>query len=92
MSLDIALLSIKEEHKVKAFMNEILSLPPLRGEEWNITSPEITQEVWQRVVRMTKDEDPLREIKAEQNRKALGSLQRCKRPSEAKRRPLSGSP
>jgi damage-control phosphatase, subfamily I len=71
MFLDIALLSIKEEHEVKAFMNEILGLPALRGEEWNVSSPEITQKVWQRMVRITKDEDPLRNIKAEQNRKAL---------------------
>ncbi len=71
MSLEIARLSMKEEHAVKAFMVEILSLPPLRGEEWNITSPAIVQMIWERIVRVTKDEDPLREIKAGQNRKAL---------------------
>jgi hypothetical protein len=52
-------------------MGEILGLPPLRGEEWNITPPEIIQWIWERMVRITKDDDPLREIKAEQNRKAL---------------------
>ncbi len=71
MSLEIARLSMKEEHAVKAFMVEILSLPALRGEEWNITSPAIVQMIWERIVRVTKDEDPLREIKAGQNRKAL---------------------
>ncbi len=71
MSLEIARLSIKEERAVKAFMDEIAGLPPLRGEEWNITSPEIVQWIWERMVRITKDEDPLREVKAEQNRKAL---------------------
>jgi uncharacterized protein with ATP-grasp and redox domains len=71
MSLEVARLSMKEEHAVKAFMGEIVRLPPLRGEEWNITSPEIIQWIWERMARITKDEDPLREIKAEQNRRAL---------------------
>jgi uncharacterized protein with ATP-grasp and redox domains len=71
MSLDVARLSMKEEREVKAFMGDILTLPPLRGEEWNITAPEIVQVIWARMVRITKDEDPVREIKAEQNRKAL---------------------
>jgi hypothetical protein len=71
MSLEVARLSMKEEHTVKAFMGEIVKLPPLRGEEWNITAPEIVQRMWERMVRITKDEDPLREIKAGQNRKAL---------------------
>ncbi len=71
MSLEIARLSMKDEDEVKAFMREVVSLPPLRGEDWNVTSPEIVQWIWERMVRATKDEDPLREIKAEQNRKAL---------------------
>lgn len=71
MSLDIALASIKEEREVKVFIKEILGLPALRGEEWNITSPEITQMVWQSLVRITGDDDPLKDIKNEQNRKAL---------------------
>ncbi len=71
MSLEIARLSMKEERTVKAFMDEIVHLPPLRGEQWNITSPEIVQWIWERMVRITKDEDPLRETKAGQNRTAL---------------------
>jgi hypothetical protein len=72
MSLEVARFSMKEEYAVKAFVGEIVSLPPLRGEEWNVTSPEVIQRIWERVVHITKDEDPLREIKAGQNRTALG--------------------
>ncbi len=71
MALKIARFSMKEERSVKAFMAEIVRLPALRGEEWDITAPEIIQPIWEKMVRITKDEDPLREIKAEQNRKAL---------------------
>ncbi len=71
MSLDIALACLKEEHEIKAFMSEILGLPPLRGEKWDITSPEISEMVWHSIVRITKDEDPLRDLKAKQNQNAL---------------------
>jgi uncharacterized protein with ATP-grasp and redox domains len=71
MSLEIARFSMKDERSVKAFMAEIVRLPPLRGEEWDITAPDIIQMIWERMARITKDEDPLREIKTGQNRKAL---------------------
>jgi hypothetical protein len=78
MSLDLARVSIKEEGEVKAFMTDILEMPALRGEEWDILSPEIVRAVWTRVVEITKDPDPLRKIKAEQNRKALDVYERAR--------------
>lgn len=71
MALDVGRLSIKDEAGLKAFIAEVLTMPPLRGEEWSITSPEVVYGIWEKLVRITQDPDPLREVKAEQNRKAL---------------------
>lgn len=71
MSLDIARLSIKDERQLKFFLEQVLSLPPLRGEQWNITSPEIVHVIWTKMIGITGHPDPLRTVKAEQNEKAL---------------------
>jgi len=71
MSVDIARLSIRQEKGIKAFSRRILAYPAMRGEDWNITSPEVITAIWQDLVRLTKDPDPLKYMKAEQNDKAL---------------------
>lgn len=78
MSLDVARLSIKDEGGLQAFIADILAMPPLKGEEWDITSPEIVFSIWEKMVQITGDPDPLREIKAEQNRKALALYERAR--------------
>ncbi len=79
MSLELARLSMKEEGQVSAFMSEILGMPALRGEEWNITAPEIVGKVAARCTQLTNEPDPFKEIKAEQNRKALDRYERARR-------------
>jgi damage-control phosphatase, subfamily I len=71
MSLDVARLSLKDEEDLKAFVSDVLAMPPMRGEKWNISPPEIIRDIWGKIVGITNDPDPLREMKAEQNRKAL---------------------
>jgi len=71
MSLDVIRTSIDDETQIKRFLSEILKLKPLRGENYFITSPEITREVWYKIREFSGLEDPLKSQKEEQNRRAL---------------------
>jgi uncharacterized protein with ATP-grasp and redox domains len=71
MSLGIARVAIKDEDEVKRFMKEVLSLKYFNNENWEVTSPEVIKEIWLRVIEFTGKPDPMREIKDEQNDKAL---------------------
>ena len=71
MSLGIARLVMKDEEQVTRFMEDVLEVRFLRGEEWRVTSPEVIKIVWRKLLEMTGETDPLREVKEEQNTKAL---------------------
>lgn len=71
MAVGLARLALKDEDRVQQFMGDILKLPPLRGEDWNIVSPRVNREVWRKLMEYTGDDDPMRDVKAEQNRRAL---------------------
>jgi len=71
MSLEIARLVMKEEDQVLRFVNEILAWRSLRGEEWHVRSPEIIRDVWIKLQEFSREQDPLKGLKEEQNRKAL---------------------
>ncbi len=71
MSLGIARLVMKDEEQITRFTEDILGLKPLRGEEWRVTSPEVIRIVWRKLLEMTGEADPLREVKKEQNNRAL---------------------
>jgi hypothetical protein len=60
-----------DEKQIKRFLTEILALRPLRGEDFSITSPELTKNVWLKIQKFSGMEDPLKTKKEEQNRKAL---------------------
>jgi damage-control phosphatase, subfamily I len=71
MAVGLARLALKNEDRVRQFMEDVLKLPPLRGEDWNIISPKVNREVWRKLMEYTGDDDPMRDVKAEQNRRAL---------------------
>jgi damage-control phosphatase, subfamily I len=71
MALGLGRLALKDEERVKQFMADVLKLPPLRGEDWDVISPRVVREVWRMLLDYTGDSDPMREVKAEQNRRAL---------------------
>jgi uncharacterized protein with ATP-grasp and redox domains len=71
MSLGIARVAIKNEDQVKRFMETILGLKYFTGEDWEVTSPEVIKEVWLKVIKVSGEADPLKEIKHEQNKRAL---------------------
>jgi len=71
MSLGIARVAMKDENQVKKFMESILGLGYFTGEDWKVTSPDVIREVWLKLIEVSGEVDPLREIKDEQNRRAL---------------------
>ena len=71
MSLEIIRGVTKDEKQVKKFMGEILSLESLKEGSSKVTAPEIVEEIWRKMQKIAKDDDPLKTIKAEQNQKAL---------------------
>jgi uncharacterized protein with ATP-grasp and redox domains len=71
MSLETAHLVMKDEDQVRRFMKQILKLKYFRGEEWRVTSPEVIKNVWLKLLEVSGEVDPMKEIKREQNSKAL---------------------
>jgi uncharacterized protein with ATP-grasp and redox domains len=71
MALELARLAFKDEQRVHRFMEEVLKFPSLRGENWNVISPRVVREIWKKVTEESGNTDPMRQIKAEQNQKAL---------------------
>jgi len=71
MSLDVMRTLTNDEKQIKRFLTEVLELKPLRGEDYSITSPEMTRNVWSKIKEFSGLEDPLKVKKEEQNRKAL---------------------
>jgi uncharacterized protein with ATP-grasp and redox domains len=71
MSLEVVRTLTNDERQVKRFLTEVMELRPLRGEDYSITSPEMTRNVWLKIKEFSGLEDPLKTKKEEQNRKAL---------------------
>jgi len=71
MSLGIARVAMKDEDQVRRFMEQVIRLKYFNGENWRVTSPEVIKDVWLKVIEVSGKSDPLKEIKDEQNRKAL---------------------
>lgn len=59
------------ENEIKELYEEILEIPSLRGLDWDITSPEVIEGVWKKIVKKTETSDPFFSEKSEQNRKIL---------------------
>ncbi|OPX95875.1 MAG: hypothetical protein A4E58_01948 [Syntrophorhabdus sp. PtaB.Bin006] len=71
MSAEIIRGVTKDEEQVHEFMGEILKMKDLRRDKSKITPSEIVRDIWLRMQKFCSVEDPLKESRAEQNRKAL---------------------
>ena len=60
-----------DEHVGKELYTEILEIPSLRGQSWNITSAEIIELVWKKIAETTKGRDPFCSLKSEQNKRIM---------------------
>ena len=80
-------LSIPEEQVNKIYSN-ILSLEPLRGEMWNITSPEVIEPIMKKIMTAVGSKDPFAAEKEKQNRKMLSLYPELQRMVKASAHPL----
>ena len=60
-----------DESSVRELYSEILENPALRGLKWDLTSPEVIEDVWKKIVSKMGTPDPFYSEKSNQNRKAM---------------------
>lgn len=60
-----------DEAIVRGLFSEIVEIPALRGQDWNITSPEVFETTWVKISAAFGDGDPFKSMKERQNQKAL---------------------
>lgn len=60
-----------DESRVQELYCKILEIPSLRGQCWNVTSPEVIERVMQLIVSATGSPDPFHDLKAIQNKKIM---------------------
>ena len=78
MSLAVARPAIKDENQLRSFVTEVLQLEPFRGEAWSLTPPEVIRDVWLKLNELLEGVDPLEEMKAQQNHRALEVQDQCR--------------
>jgi uncharacterized protein with ATP-grasp and redox domains len=62
---------MKGEGQVRRFVEQVLKLKYFRGEDWRVTSSEVIKSVWLKLLEVSGEADPMKEIKMEQNSRAL---------------------
>ncbi len=60
-----------DENVTRELITRALRLPALRGEDWNLTSPQAIEPVMNMIMETFKSDDPFRDLKEEENAKAL---------------------
>jgi uncharacterized protein with ATP-grasp and redox domains len=60
-----------DQKTIKALYSDILEIPALRGQVWDITSPAIIEKVWEKIVAKVNSRDPFYDVKSNQNEKIL---------------------
>ena len=56
-----------DENSVKELYSEILENPALRGLVWDITSPEVIEDIWRKIAKRMDTPDPFYLEKSNQN-------------------------
>ncbi len=88
MALEVMRTVTKDEQLIGKFLTEVLELKPLRGENYLITSPELTRDVWLKIRKCVGVKDPLKIKKEEQNRMAMAIYPSAKEIVERKTDPV----
>ncbi len=80
-------LSVPEE-QVNMIYSDILSLRPLRGEMWDMTSPEVIEPIMKKIMAAVGNKDPFAAEKEKQNRKMLSLYPELQRMVKTAEHPL----
>jgi uncharacterized protein with ATP-grasp and redox domains len=60
-----------DEDSIKELYSKILENPALRGFDWDITSPEVIEDVWKKITKRMDDPDPFYLEKLNQNKNVM---------------------
>ncbi len=60
-----------DENSVKELYSKILENPALRGFNWDITSPEVIEDAWEKITKRMDDPDPFYSEKSNQNKDVM---------------------
>ena len=71
MSLNYLRKLSTSEEQISKICSDILSLKPLRGERWDITSPEVIEPIMKKIMAAVGSNDPFAAEKEKQNQKML---------------------
>jgi len=80
-------LSVGEE-QVNKIYSDILSLRPLRGEMWDMTSPEVIEPIMKKIMTAVGNKDPFAAEKEKQNQKMLSLYPELQRMVKTAEHPL----
>jgi len=89
MSLGVARMAMEGEDQIERFMKEVLRLKYFSWRNRHVTSPEVIRDIWLKLIAVTGEPDPLREVKDEQNRRALAIYPKAKELVLKSKDPLS---
>ena len=80
-----------DENAIKAVYTDILDIPVLRGRLWNITSAEVIEDIWRKIVDKVNARDPFYDVKFSQNEKIMALYPITWKNGERSRRPAKNS-
>ncbi len=60
-----------DEDSLRELYSEILESPALRGQRWDITSPDVIEDIWRKIVKKIDNPDPFSLEKSIQNKKVM---------------------
>ncbi len=71
MALETGRTLTQDVDQLRAIMRKVLSFTSMKGGRWDLTAPDLVEEVWSVICEFAGNNDPLIDIKTDQNRKAL---------------------
>ncbi len=71
MGLRLAQQVLRHEARVMSFMKGITNAKFFGDKNARVTSAQVVQDIWSRLIKVARDEDPLKAVKEEQNNAAL---------------------
>lgn len=74
LTLETARLLFQDEVLIRRLVGEVLKLKSFKGEDWEITPPEVARDIWIKIHEFSGVADPLKEIKKQQSHRALEVL------------------
>jgi len=77
-----------DDEITKGLAQRILDIPALRGLDWSVTSPQVIESAWLIITETLGQEDPYRQLKDHQTRRAMELYPRLKKLIDGSQDPL----